>query len=183
MKITQVSGEHHLLGILELQAANHKTVVNDQVKREQGFVTVKHNLIQLKQLMTYAPQIIAVDEDDTVVGYALVMVKELRNAIPTLVPLFDVIEQLSFEGKPISEQSWYVMGQVCVAHDYRSKGVFRQLYAAHKALLKEQFDLCITDISKSNTRSIAAHQAVGFELLYTFTDDQDDWEVVVLKLH
>ena len=66
------------------------------------------------------------------------------------------------------------MGQVCVAKEFRGQGVFHQLYAAHKSLLSKQYNYCITEVSTRNLRSLQAHFVVGFELLYHFTDAQDE---------
>lgn len=182
VRIITADSEAYLSGILKLQAENHKYSVPADIKAKEGFVTVKHTLDQIKSLLAHAPQIIAVNEDDRVVGYALVMVKALKDEIPILRPLFEQIDQLSYQDKLLKEEKWYVMGQVCIAKDYRRQGVFRKLYEAHRKLLKDQFDFCITDISASNTRSIESHLAVGFEVIHRFVDEVDEWIVVLLRL-
>ena len=71
------------------------------------------------------------------------------------------------------------MGQICVGKDYRGQGVFRQLYLAHRERLSQDFDYCITEVSTSNIRSMRAHQNIGFQVLHTFTDELDEWNIVL----
>ena len=68
-----------------------------------------------------APSIIAKDGDN-VVGYALTMLPEFGTDVPELLPLFALIDTLSYKDKPLASYNWYVMGQVCVAEGYRGSG-------------------------------------------------------------
>ena len=67
------------------------------------------------------PQIIAV-ENQTLAGYALSMTRELKAAIPVLVPLFERLDTLRYNGCSLNELSYYVMGQICVDKNIEDKG-------------------------------------------------------------
>ena len=167
-----------LHGILSLQAQNLKQCLSKNAQQQEGFVTVEHSIEQLQRMQAASEQIIALD-DNKVVGYALVMPLELRQTIPVLIPLFDLLDTLRYKGEALKSQAYYVMGQVCVEKNHRGQGVFRQLYAAHKKWLSSRYDFCITEISSDNLRSLNAHQKIGFEILHTFSDATDDWVVVL----
>lgn len=77
-----------------------------------------------------ALQIIAI-EDNIVISYALVMVRETRDLIPVFIPMFNTFDQINFEGKRLSSHRFYAMGQVCIASSHRGKGIFRTLYQKH----------------------------------------------------
>ena len=178
MLIRAVETQRDLIDILTLQKKNTKTAVPLEQIANQGFVTVEHSLRQLENMQAQIPQIIAVN-NHTIAGYALSMTRELKASIPVLIPLFDRLDTLHYNGCPVNELSYYVMGQICVDKNYRGQGVFRQLYAAHKTLLSKQYDYCITEVSTRNLRSMGAHYAIGFELLHCFTDAQDEWNIVI----
>jgi predicted GNAT family N-acyltransferase len=112
-------------------------------------------------------------------GYALSMTRELKVNIPVLIPLFERLDNLFYNGRAVKDLSYYVMGQICVDKAFRGQGVFRQLYASHKALLSGQYNYCITEVSTRNLRSMQAHYAIGFELLHRFSDTQDEWNIVL----
>ena len=178
MLIRLVETTLDLTRILTLQKKNTKTAVPVAEVEQQGFITVEHSLAQLEKMQAHIPQIIAV-EPDRLAGYALVMSRELKTSIPVLKPMFELLDTLHYNGKAVKDLSYYVMGQICVAKDYRGQGVFRQLYTAHKTILSKQYDYCITEISTSNLRSMQAHSAVGFKQLHRFTDAQDEWNIVI----
>jgi hypothetical protein len=92
-----------------------------------------------------------------------------------------MLDELEYEGKLVKDYRYYAMGQICVAEGYRGQGLFDGLYAKHKAELSDKFDLCITEIAKRNTRSLAAHKRVGFEIIHEYFDTTHPelWEVVL----
>jgi L-amino acid N-acyltransferase YncA len=71
------------------------------------------------------------------------------------------------------------MGQICVDKEFRGKGLFEELYQGHKEIYGSGFDFIITEISTSNHRSLRAHEKVGFETIHQYTDEMDEWAVVV----
>jgi GNAT superfamily N-acetyltransferase len=164
--------------ILQLQqqylAGNNST----QEEKEQGFVTVHHNLQKLEQMHALAPSVI-IKDGEQLIAYALVMLVNAAELIPELASMFRIFNQLQYETKPLSSYRYYVMGQVCVHKAYRGQGVFEMLYAKHKELMKDSYDFVITEIATRNTRSIRAHEKVGFQLLHRFKDEKEEWDVVV----
>ncbi len=177
--ITQAENDNDLLGILTLQQQNLAINLSAEDIAEQGFVTVVHNLDILRRMNDAAPHTIAKD-GDRVVGYALTMLPQFRSDIPFLISLFERLDQLHWRGKSFREIPYFVMGQVCVAKDYRGMGVFDQLYQGLKKFHSEKFEVVTTDISSLNPRSLRAHERVGFETLQEFTieDNEDVWVIV-----
>jgi len=169
---------HDFLGILTLQKANLKqgTLRTDQ--KQDGFVTVTHDMDLLNNMHKLLPQIVAVD-DGEVVGYALSMDMAVKDHIPVLQPMFDMINQLEYQGAPLEPGSFYVMGQVCIAADSRGQGLFGALYDAHRSYFEDEFSYCITEVSSSNQRSIRAHEKVGFQTIHTFSDATDEWNILL----
>ena len=167
-----------LLGILALQQQNLAINLSPEEAQEQGFVTVVHDLDILRRMNDAAPHTIARDGDQ-VVGYALTMLPQFRAAVPLLEPLFERLDGLYWQGKPFREVSYFVMGQVCVAKDYRGAGVFNGLYLGLRGYHVQHFEVVVTDISSRNTRSLRAHERVGFEVLQEFTLENGEVWVIV----
>lgn len=168
--------------MLDLQAINHVSNVLPSVAQEQGFVTVKHNPQVLLRMNQVAPSIIAKD-GGLVVGYALVMPRAFAAEVPILQPMFDLLDTLSWKGASLRDHGrWFVMGQICVAEGYRGMGVFDGMYRKMQEHCRADYDFVITEIAERNTRSIRAHERVGFKTLHTFSDAVagEDWRVVVL---
>ena len=174
---TTPASDDDLLQVLAVQESNQPHNITPEQLTKEGFVTVRHTLPLLKAMNEAAPQVIA-KEGDKVVGYALVMLQSFQDLVPVLKPMFTTLTTLSYNGRPLTELRYYVMGQICVAEGYRGKGIFDGMYQKHKELYDGQFDLCITEIASRNPRSLRAHQRVGFKVLHTFTDTTDTWDIV-----
>jgi GNAT superfamily N-acetyltransferase len=172
-----VRDRRELEQIHELQRQNLAPALAAEEARAQGFVTVEHTLDTLERMHALAPSIVTRD-GDRVVGYALAMAVEARRYVPILESMFQLLESLSWRGRPLSALPFYVMGQVCVAKAYRGRGVFDALYQGHKAEYAERFELCVTEIATRNTRSLRAHERVGFVPIHQYRDAVDEWLLV-----
>ena len=160
-----VESTEDLEGILKLQR-ECRTPTAD------GFVTVEHSLEVLQAMHALAPSVVARGPGGEVVAYALVMPRQTRALLPILEPMFEKIEGLKRDAR------WYVMGQIAVAPPYRGTGLFDALYREHRARYRDRWDLCLTDVATRNTRSLRAHERVGFKRLATYRDATDEWALI-----
>ena len=164
-------------GILSLQRQNHYTLIDQDTQDKEGFVYAEHTLELLKTMSGYLPQTIAV-KDGKVIGYTLAMISAMKNHIASLTPMFEQFDQCIYKGKPLREYPFVVGGQVCVAEDFRGIGVFAGLYHALADQVKGKYELCITEISRRNPRSLKAHQKIGFEVIRTYPAQGEIWDIV-----
>ena len=173
-----VASREDLEDILRLQRDNLRDRVSPEEAQAQGFVTVAHTLEALERMHALAPSVLA-REGDALAGYALVMPLAAKEAAPELAPMFAQFDALSWQGRPLSAYRYYVMGQVCVARPFRGRGVFDALYRGHRDAYAGRFDFTVTEIATRNTRSMRAHERVGFQVLSTYRDELDEWAVVL----
>jgi len=176
--ICTASSESDLEGILLLQRANLAQNVSEIEKLDQGFVMVPHQLPDLQHFANYAAQLI-LKEDEKVVGYLLAMSKSLRETVPMLKPMFAQIDQITYSGKEIRDSNYLIVGQVCLGKEFRGLGLIDQMFAEYRKLFEEKYDFAITEIVTSNSRSIRAHLRVGFEIIHTFQDEFQEWNIVL----
>ena len=178
MLATVVTTQEELQQIIELSDKNLRTKISVEEKKSEGFVSWNYSLELLQKMNAQYPHVI-VKDNNKVVGYALVALKEARHFHLSLDAMVNHLEQLTFNDKKLSGYKYYVMGQICVAKKYRGRGVFRMLYQQHKILFENDYDFVVTEISTSNTRSLRAHEKIGFKTVYTYPDDMDEWNVVL----
>ncbi|GAB3490842.1 hypothetical protein GCM10027341_03080 [Spirosoma knui] len=180
ISITTVQSDADVHGILDLQQKNLRKNVSLDIQVDQGFVTVEHDPDVLTRMNQAAPSVIAKD-GDAVVGYALTMLPQFGTDVPELLPLFELINTLTYQDKPLRSYDWYVMGQVCVADGYRGQRLFDRMYEHQREVYSDRYQLLVTDISELNTRSLRAHARVGFEPIHSFHDVTLDetWVIVV----
>ena len=162
--------------ILELQRQNLPYKLSNKEAKQQGFVTLEHNVELLKKICGHHAHVIALDERK-IIGYALVMVKEYSSEIPLLISMFNQINKIS----SIDPESYVVMGQICIAKEYRGMGIFKGLYEKLKLELQGHFRQIITEVATSNVRSIGAHNSIGFQSIHRYTSDEKTWELICLN--
>jgi ribosomal protein S18 acetylase RimI-like enzyme len=175
---TTVSTTDDLQQILQLQKENLSINIDEQERKEQGFVTLHHTVEILQQMHDLAPSII-VKDGDRIAGYALVMPRACRELIPDLEPMFALFDTLSWNNKPLNDYRFYVMGQICIAKEYRGKGLIELLYHTHRDIYQSSYDFMITEVALRNQRSMRAHERVGFKTIHTHRDELDEWAVIV----
>ncbi|AXT52233.1 GNAT family N-acetyltransferase [Aquimarina sp. BL5] len=172
LKYTIATSDKELEQIIKLQQKNLTASISQSEKEKEGFVTVEHDLNILKKMNDQQPHVIAKD-GDLVVGYTLCMTADFGNDIPVLRPMFRKIER-SFD----QNETYIVMGQVCIDKEYRGQGIFRSLYQKMKLELQEKYDLLITEVAANNLRSLQAHKAIGFKNLLVYKSDEIDWHLI-----
>lgn len=181
MKVTFAKTIRDLNQILSLQSANLKKKISKGQAAKEGFVTLEHDLDLLQKLNTPYPHAIA-KADGKVVAYALVMLKEMRNAIPDLIPMFEQIDKVIFKDQKMADAKYFIMGQICIQKEFRGKGIFQKLYANLAQRLSSKFDFICTEIAARNLPSMKAHQKVGFVEIDRHVDNGEEWVVVALEI-
>ena len=176
IKLTE--SESELQGILDLQKENLLGEISEEEKANQGFVTVRHSMEQMKLMHSIEPHVIAKD-GEKVIGYVLAMTKESRDLVPVLVPMFEQFDRLMLGVKLLSAYNYMVIGQICVDKAYRGQGIFDKMYKCYRSTFSTRYDFAITEIALSNFRSLKAHQRIGFRTIHEFEDMTQKWAIVL----
>ena len=179
MIFTPSQTDQDLAQILDLQKKNlAQSLSQDEINRE-GFVTVNHSFAGLKKMNSYEQSVIA-KENDMVVAYLLAMTQQSKYDIPILVPMFEVFNQIIYRGRKISTYNYLVVGQVCVAKEFRGKGILDECYSEYKKRFEKKYDFAITEIAQHNLRSMKAHERIGFNTVHQYRESNGtDWNIVV----
>lgn len=171
--------------ILELQKMNRPEVLSEQEQESQGFLSARHDVNLLGAMNHPYPHTIATTSGpkgspSTIVGYALSLDRAFdANRIPHLDGLNQEINRAVYQGTPLSDLNYIIMGQVCVARQFRGQGVFVGLYDTMRQRLQGQFDGVVTAVSSRNPRSLRAHAKVGFVVVHQYEAHGHDWQIVL----
>ena len=178
ISIKRVTDYSELQGIKALQQENLKRNLSEQEAESQGFVTAEYTMDFLEALHQASPSIIAKDKE-TIAGYALVAVKSIRHQHDLLSDLFNSIDKIVYNGRLLENSNYVIVGQLCVARDYRGQGLVQKMYAFYKSSLAGEFDYCLTDVAKDNIRSLKAHEKSGFSIIETLEYGGLGWNIIL----
>ncbi len=175
------TSEKELQSILALQNENHFSSISIEDMITEGFLTCIHNLELLKNWNNVAPHIIAIS-NNKVIAYLLTMTAEAEDQMPFLKPMFDEFRKLSFKEKTIIAYNYLIVGQVCVAKEYRGQGILEKCYELYKNKYRDKYDFAITEIASRNKRSLNAHLKIGFKEIYRYKplEEGEEWCIVIL---
>lgn len=178
IKICRVTEMDEMVGIKNLQALNLRKNITAEAAVAEGFLTAEYTMEYLQQLHDASPSIIAKDGEN-VVGYALVATKEVRNGHDLMADLFNVIDTKYYNGKCLREVNYVVVGQLCVAKDYRGQGLVKRLYDYYRVCYAAEYEYLITDVAQANVRSLNAHKKSGFIVIDTLVYGGIGWDIVL----
>lgn len=175
---TIATTDAHFEQILNLQQQNHYSSISEEQQQSDGFVFAAHTLPLLKKMAASVPQVIALS-DERVVGYNLAMTSSMKDELPSLIPMFEEFDKWTFKGKPLMDYPFIVGGQVCVDKGFRGRGMIRELYTKTRDTVDGVYQLCVTEISSRNLTSLKAHERMGFEVIGSYDDGIETWNLVV----
>ena len=72
-----------------------------------------------------------------------------------------------------------VVGQLCVAKEYRGQDLVQKLYGHFRDCLSKEFTYLVTDIAQANARSLKAHQKRGFQVINELMYGGFKWDIVL----
>lgn len=183
VSFSTLTSEVEVSQILDLQALNLVSAISPDAAKAQGFLTVRHDADVLLRMNKTKPSILAKD-GNILAGYALIMPTEFADEIPILKPLFELLPKIQVKTVSFSDPSrWFVMGQICVAEQYRGMGVFDGLYRKMREECLGVYDFTVTEVAERNSRSLRAHERAGFETIHRYDDPLtgETWRVIILK--
>ena len=179
MEIDILKSDQDIHQMLALQSANLEASIQPQAALKEGFLTVQHDYNLIAEMLAKEPQVVIRDQGQ-IDAYLLAMPKSMRSSIPILVPFFDQLDRIHYNGRCLKDINYILNGQVCVAKSHRGKGTFDLLFKGMKQHLCKKYTYVVTEIAQRNTRSLKAHQRVGFQVLNNYISPQgEDWAVVL----
>ncbi len=180
IRITLARKKTELKQIIELQKANLRATVGEEIAQDQGFVTAVHKLEVLEAMNSAAASVIA-KEGSKVVGYALTMLRTFANDVPALTELFEAQDNAVFRGQRVGDTNYLVMGQICVAASARGQRLADRMYKYMRSCYSLHYPYLVTGIDARNSRSRRVHERVGFKLLCEFKSavTGKDWVIVI----
>lgn len=180
--LKRVTEYDEIVGIKKLQNENLKQNLSNEQKTLGGFLTADYTIEFLQEMNEAQPSVVAKAENGEVIGYVLAATKEIAPKHPILVGLMETIIPFSYEEQPIQDLPFIIVGQVCIAKEYRGTGLFYRLYQYFAESMKGKYRCCITEVDDKNQRSVNAHQKCGFQIIHSGESGNNDgvyWHLIL----
>ena len=170
------STESELIQIKKLQNQNLRENLSINKSIEEGFLTAKYTLSYLKEINQKSPAIIL--KQKRVIGYALAVTAGVAKNHLLLNSLFTIFNKQIYNNQLIGDQSYIVVGQLCIDENYRGMGYVEKLYSLFRETYSS-YRYCITAIDSKNNRSKKAHERCGFKKIGNLKLNKSPGDIVI----
>ena len=166
--------------LLNLHALNHATRIAPDA-RADGFLTIdiaRRDLELLHQMRSV--WIARNDENDELAGYVLAAPWDFYARWPLFRTQTDRFP-LAFGDAQLTIENSFQYGPVCVAREFRGRGLLAQLLNAVKARYRENYDFGATFINVANVASMAAHRKIGLQTVDEWQANGNNYETLAFE--
>ena len=154
--------------MLALHALNHATRIASN-ERANGFLTLDLARADLEKLHQMRSLWMARElKSGDLAGYVLAAPWDFYARWPMFRTQTDRFP-LAFGDAQLTVENSFQYGPVCVAREFRGRGLLAQLLNAVKARYRENYDFGATFINVENVASMAAHRKIGLQTV-------DEWQ-------
>lgn len=168
-------------GVLALHRKYHVDSISAADKPD-GFVTTNFTDAQLENLVKREDGITIAKRDGIVLSYAMAASWKFWSEWPFFAYMIERLSENKFEGQPLSVETSYQYGPICVDASVRGTGVFADVFNASLGYMAPRFPIMATFINQINGRSYAAHtQKVPMRTAGTFQFNNNNYYLLVCK--
>jgi len=146
-----------------LERYHSKNLESEQ--RANGFVTTDMTEQQLCKLSAAeSGVVIAVDKaNDKVIGLLLGASWKFLSPWPMFEYMASILNDYTYQGERLDPETSYQYGPICVAEEYRSRGVGELLLDYQRKVFAAHYPVIVTFVNVLNPRSYAFHTRNKFD--------------------
>ncbi|KAJ3028517.1 UNVERIFIED_CONTAM: hypothetical protein HDU68_001513 [Siphonaria sp. JEL0065] len=186
--IALASTDAHVVQIKQLQMENLRRLLPLEVQEREGFVTAEYSIDYLRNIHSKTPAVVAlaqVNGVQQVVGYVLAATKQDSLEHDLLKDLVGTVDgRCKFEKKKLKDLNYIVVGQLCVAKDFRGQRLASKMYEAFAQEYKSRgFECAMTDVAADNEKSLKTHKKSGWVVVDSLDYSGVVFEVIVLPFN
>lgn len=178
IRLAQASDIAEVKKLLERYHA--KNLESEQ--RANGFVTTDMTEQQLSKLCAAENGVvIAVDQtNDKVIGLLLGASWKFLSPWPMFEYMASILDQYSFQGERLDAATSYQYGPICVAEEYRSRGVGELLLEYQRKVFAAHYPFIVTFVNVLNPRSYSFHKRNSFDDVGFFNFNGNKYHMMAL---
>ena len=142
--------------ILSLHTRYQVDTISEEDKAD-GFITTAFTAEQLQALIEDEQGLFIATLNKKIVAYAMSASWQFWSIWPIFAYMITDLPRQQYQGITLSVDNSYQYGPVCVDKDIRGQGLFEGIFEFARAEMAKRYDVLVTFINQTNTRSYAAH--------------------------
>lgn len=167
--------------ILSLQSTNYIGNLSEE-QRKTGFLSAQFTAEQTARIAEDLGTTVAL-VDHRIAGFLCAIRRDFDTGSPVIAAMLGAYHRLFFQGAPLSAYTSYIYGPVCIADEYRGRGLLRGLYNAQRRDLAGRYEAGVAFVSRDNPHSLTAHvQGLGMAVAGEFAVNRNTYVVLTFRL-
>jgi hypothetical protein len=178
----EVAQLQDIVGILALQKLYLISNLSDKEK-ESGFVTTAFTRPQLTEIIEQEGLFIATD-GNRIIAYLFAGSWNFFSQWPIFNYITAQFPELSFLDFDITTTHTFQYGPICLAKEYRSKGLINSFFEFMRIHMVKKYALSLTFINKVNIPSTKAHtEKLRWTIIADFEFNNNDYYILAYDMN
>lgn len=174
-----------IVDIIRLQNENLRVNMDEEKRRECGYVGLRTSEQLVKQLLSEKLVVVARTGSE-IVGYQMTGTAKSLVEDPLARQALSVFEsdELSYDGKPLRDYDYCVLMQLLIEPKWRGKMMGQMIFVEQIGnMMQHGYELVVTAIDKDNPVTNRFHiDKLGMEILGSFQRDSEEWLILIKDL-
>jgi hypothetical protein len=167
--------------IVMMHKENLNTVLTDQEKASGGFLSVPLRAEDF-QAMNQEIAVVVASCGKEVVAYHCASSCQYYQSVPLCACMMDRFPHVLYDGKPLVQYTCFVVGPMCIAKNYRGKGIYLQLWQELAKHIPAGLEMGVGPASEANPRALHAHtQKAGMLVVDRFMFNDQRYVTLALR--
>ena len=160
--------------IVMMQNENLNTVLTAEEKASGGFLSVPLKAEDF-QVMNKEIAVVVASSGKEVVAYHCASSCQYYQSVPLCACMMERFANVLYEGKPLVHYTCFVVGPMCIAKNYRGKGIYLKLWQELTKHISAGLEMAVGPASEANPRALHAHTQIAGMLVvdrFSFHDQR-----------
>jgi hypothetical protein len=167
--------------IVIMQNENLSTVLTAEEKASGGFLSVPLSVEDF-QVMNQEIAVVVASCGKEVVAYHCASSCQYHQSVPLCACMMERFANVLYEGKPLVHYTCFVVGPMCIAKNYRGKGIYLQLWQELMKHIPAGLEMGVAPASEANPRALHAHtQKAGMLVVDRFSFHDQRYVTLALR--
>ena len=169
-------------GVLALQELNLVTNLTVEEKKS-GFVTTPFSIKQLTYVINNEGLFIAKD-NNKIIAYLFAESWDYFSQYPIFEYMISLFPKLEFQDFEVNSTSSFQYGPICIAQEYRGKGLIKSLFEFMRIHIVKKYPLSLTFINKINIPSLKAHiEKLKWTVIADFKFNNNEYYILAYDMN
>ena len=163
----QQGKEEDISGVLKLQEKNLAANLNT-TEMKRGFVTTPFTTPQIEEIIKQNGLFVAKDQSK-IIAYIFAGSWDYFSQWEIFKYMVNRFHLITFKDHKLTTTNTFQYGPVCIDINYRSRGIFNELFEYMRKEFVKKYPISITFINQDNAISTAAHtRKIGWQVIDKF---------------